>query len=247
VRVIDFDTLALQEDYRLGHDVVLRVYPVLRALGSTRDVLGTYAAAQYTWALRDGVFRTMFQATTEPQLSQDARISDASIQPQAHLVTPSIGNVGRLVLDASWLYRWRNYLNQITYLGGDDRLRGFPTNFFVGANVVNYNVEARTRPVEIFSSELAGIAFFDAGDAYSVGSRFHAFQSVGVGVRMLFPWLDRTVFRFDFGIPLERPIDPTTGTNIPPYGFVVTFAQAFTMPTVAPLPVLATGQGPDAP
>jgi hypothetical protein len=64
---------------------------------------------------------------------------------------------------------------------------------------------------------------------------------------MLFPWLDRTVFRFDFGIPLERPIDPTTGANIPPFGFVFTFAQAFTMPTVAPMPVLATGQGPDSP
>jgi len=33
VRVIDFDTLALQEDYRLGHDIVARVYPSFRGSG----------------------------------------------------------------------------------------------------------------------------------------------------------------------------------------------------------------------
>ncbi|HEX3343232.1 MAG TPA: hypothetical protein VHS09_01615, partial [Polyangiaceae bacterium] len=73
VRVIDFDTLALQEDYRLGHDIVARVYPIFRALGSTRDVVGFYGAAQYSWAVRDGLFRVAFQSTTEQQLSQPSR------------------------------------------------------------------------------------------------------------------------------------------------------------------------------
>ncbi|HEY8086671.1 MAG TPA: hypothetical protein VIF09_02470, partial [Polyangiaceae bacterium] len=166
VRVVDFDTLALQEDYRLGHDVVARVYPSFHALGSSRDVLGLYGAAQYSWAIRDGLFRLLFQSTTEPQLSGHQGIADASLHPAVHLVTPSIGHLGRIVMDASFLYRWRNYLNVINYTGGDDRIRGYPTNFFVGANVLNYNVEARTRPVEILSCELAGVAFYDVGDAY---------------------------------------------------------------------------------
>jgi hypothetical protein len=70
---------------------------------------------------------------------------------------------------------------------------------------------------------------------------------VGVGLRALFPWLDRTVFRADIGFPIERPIDPTTGAPVPPFGFLVSFTQAFATPTVAPSPVLSTGQGPDSP
>ncbi len=256
VRVIDFDTLALQEDYRLGHDVVARVYPSFRALGSTRDVVGFYGAAQYSWAVRDGLFRVSFQSTTEQQVSQASRpswcgsgacTSDASLQPTAHLVAPTILGLGRIVLDGTFLYRWRNYLNQTNILGGDDRLRGFPTNFFVGSNVLAYNVEARSRPLEILSCEVAGVAFYDVGDAYTVASKFQPYQSLGFGLRAVFPWLDRTVFRTDIGFPLYRPIDPATGVAIPSYSFLISFTQAFVTPTVAPTPVLATGQGPDAP
>jgi hypothetical protein len=247
LRVVDFDTLALQEDYRLGHDVVARVYPSFRALGASRDVVGFYGAAQYTWAVRDGLFRVAFESTTEPQVTQVRRIADASLHPFAHLVSPTIAGVGRLVVDGTFLYRWRNYLNQTNILGGDDRARGFPTNFFVGSSVLAYNLEARSRPVELLSCELAAVAFFDAGDAYSVASRFRPYQSLGVGMRVLFPWLDRTVFRAELGFPMERPLDPTTGSPIPPFSFLVSFGQAFITPTVAPLPVLATGQGADSP
>lgn len=244
VRVIDFDTLALQEDYRLGHDIVVRVYPSFRAFGSSRDVLGLYAAAQYTWAVRDGLFRVAVQSTTEPEID---RIADASLVPFAHLVTPTIGSFGRIVVDGTLLWRWRNYLNQTTILGGDDRLRGYPTNFFLGQNVLSYNVEFRTRPVEVFSMELGGVAFFDAGDAFTAWNQLVPYQSVGVGARTLFPWLDRTVFRVDLGFPMEHPIDPSTGARIPPLNFLITFGQAFSTPTVAPPPVLPTGQTADAP
>ena len=257
VRVLDFDTLALQEDYRLGHDIVARVYPSFRGFGSSRDVVGFYGAAQYSWALRDGLFRVAFQSTTDQQVSAVNRptwcgaggacTSDAALQPTVHLATPTIAGLGRIVVDGTFLYRWRNYLNQTNILGGDDRLRGFPTNFFVGSNVLSYNVEVRSRPVEILSCELAGVAFYDVGDAYIAASQFKPYQSVGVGLRTLFPWLDRTVFRADIGFPLYRPIDPTTGVAIPPYSFLISFTQAFVTPTVAPTPVLATGQGPDAP
>jgi hypothetical protein len=246
VRVVDFDTLALQEDYRLGHDVVLRMRPTFKALGSSRDVLDLYGAVQYTWALRDGLFRVSFQSDTQPQLDAN-RVADASLEPVAHLVTPTIAGVGRIVLDGRFLYRWRNYLNQVDYLGGDDRARGFPTNYFVGSNVLAFNVEARSRPIEVLSSEVAGVAFYDVGDAYKVASAFKPYHTVGVGLRSLFPWLDRTVFRADVGFPLERPLAPGTTAPIPPVQVLVSFGQAFSTPTIAPTPVLPTGQGPDSP
>ncbi len=166
-----------------------------------------------------------------------------------HFVSPSIGRVGRIVLDGTLLWRWRNYLNQTAFLGGDDRLRGYPTNFFVGQNYFSYNVEFRTRPIEVLSGELGAVAFYDVGDAANGPiERLRPFQSVGVGIRALFPWLDRVVFRADIGVPLERPpVNLTSGPPIAPVGFVITFSQAFDTPTIAPTPVLPTGQGADAP
>jgi hypothetical protein len=238
LRVIDFDTLALQEDYALGHDVVLQLSPSFRALGGTRDVLSLYGAVQYTVAVRDGLFRVSFASRTEPEVD---RIADAAVQPTAHLVSPSVLGLGRVVFDATFLYRWRNYLSAHSTLGGADRLRGYPTNFFDGWSYVSSNVEFRSRPVEILSCELSGVAFYDAGDAFYGSADFHAYQSLGVGLRALFPWLDRVVFRADVGIPIERPLT-VYGTPIAPVGFVVSFGQALAVPTVSPAPVLPTGQ-----
>jgi hypothetical protein len=237
VRVIDFDTLALQEDYALGHDILLSVSPSFHALGATRDVLSLYGALQYTVAVRDGLFRVSFRSRTEPEAD---RIADAAIQPTAHFVSPTVAGIGRVVLDATMLYRWRNYLNQTTFLGGGDRLRGYPTNILFGKDYVAYNVELRSRPVEILSCQLAGVAFFDAGDAFHGFDTFKAYQSVGVGLRALFPWLDRVVFRADLGFPIER--GDVNGVPVAPYGFLVSFDQAFPTTTVSPAPVLPTGQ-----
>ena len=209
-----------------GHDVVLRAYPGFRALGSTRDVLGLYGAAQYTWAVRDGLFRVLVQSDDRASIhARTMRISDAALQPAAHLVSPTIAGLGRIVLDGAFLYRWRNFLNQINYLGGDDRLRGYPTNFFVGANVLAYNVEARNASGGDPVVPARGRRLLRRGDAYTSSAQFHPYQSVGVGLRGLFPWLDRTVFRVDFGFPLQRPIDPTTGAPIPPFAFLLSFTR----------------------
>jgi len=254
-RLLDFESLALQEDVGLGHDVVLRFYPSFRALGSTLDLFGVYAAAQYTFALRDGIFRVSFASTTEPDTSG---IFDASINPTAHLVTPTVAGLGRIVVDGTMLYRWRDGLNVTgacpdqstwgpfvpcaTFLGGTDRLRGFPTNFLVGKDFVSYNVELRTRPVEVLTCQLAGVAFYDVGDEFDGWSNLRPFQSVGFGLRALFPWLDREVFSADIGFPVERPIDPGTGVPIPAYGFLFSFGQAFDPPGVAVPSILPTGQ-----
>jgi hypothetical protein len=239
IRVIDFDTLALQEDYHLGHDVVLAAAPSFRALGSTLNIVSLTANAQYTVAVRDGLFRLGVKTTTE--LTTD-RVAQAVFEPYAHLVTPSIAGIGRFVVDGELYDRWRNYLNLTDYLGGGDRLRGYPTNFFVGEDWFAYNLEFRSRPVEILSCQLGAVGFFDAGDAFNGWSNFHPFQSVGFGLRALFPQLDRSVFRGDLGFPIERPIDPSTGAPIPPLAFFVSFGQAFDVPSDSPSAVLPTEQ-----
>jgi hypothetical protein len=86
------------------------------------------------------------------------------------------------------------------------------------------------------------VAFYDAGDAFDGFSSLRPFQSVGFGLRALFPWLDREVFSADIGFPVERPIDPATGAPIAGYGFLISFGQAFAPPSVALPSVLPTGQ-----
>jgi hypothetical protein len=225
LRVLDFEALGLQEDYRLGHDLWFRVYPVTTALGSSRTFVGTYAAAQYTVRLGDGLARASVESTVEAESDQ---LSDAAAGANLRIVTPRLG-FGRFVADGAFLNRYRNYLNQLSYIGGDTRLRGYPTAFFAGKNVITGNIEFRSRPIEILASELGMAAFYDVGDAFPnvFESSFVAHQSAGVGLRLLLPQIDKVVLRGDFGFPIG-PIP----AGVSRFGFFFAFQQAFPMETV---------------
>jgi hypothetical protein len=226
IRVLDFQTLGLQEDYRLGHEVYLRVYPMPKAFGSSSDELGVYAALNYTVALRDGLLRGTVESITE---AGSSAIADASIAAGGELVTPRTP-IGRFVYDFEALNRYRNSLNQETFLGGDTRLRGYPSNAFVGSDVLVSNLEFRSRPVELLNTVEVGLdLFYDVGDAAFGFNNLHPYQGVGAGFRALFPQLDREVFRVDFGFPVGA------GRELPgvaPWTFFIAFQQAFTLPTL---------------
>jgi hypothetical protein len=224
IRVLDFETLGLQEDYRIGHDLWLRAYPVTKAFGSSRNFFGTYGAAQYTVALGDGLVRASVESTTE---AEKDRLADAAVEGGLRIVTPRLG-LGRIVFDAAALNRYRNYLNRQSFLGGESRLRGYPSNFFSGKDFVAMNLEFRTRPVEIFACQLGGAMFYDVGAAFDGFDNLHPQQSVGGGLRVLFPQIDRVVFRGDIGFPTVRPLPPGVGTM----SFFVAFEQAFPVQSV---------------
>src|SRR5690606_12960571 len=95
LQITDFSTLGLQENYRLGHDVYVKLAPVFEAIGSTRDFLGVYPGAAYTVPLGDGLARAYAEATVE---IEPERVADASVGGGAVVVTPRLG-LGRLVLD----------------------------------------------------------------------------------------------------------------------------------------------------
>ncbi len=226
IRVLDFQTLGLQEDYRLGHEVFVRFTPVTRALGSTRDFVGVYAAASYTIPIGNGLLRGSIESATD---AEPDRLSDASISGGFQLVSPSFG-IGRVVYDTHALSRYRNYMNTQTFLGGDGQLRGYPSNFFVGKDVVTSNFEFRTMPVEIFhAAELGGALFYDVGDAFNGWSNLRPAQSTGFGIRTLFPQLDRLVFRADVGFPLG---EASRLPGVSPWSFFIAFGQAFGLPSL---------------
>jgi len=221
LRIRDFETLGLQEDYRLGYDVVARAYPVLKAVGSSRDLVGARIGGMYTIALGDGFARAMIDSVTEVQVE---RISDARLEGELRLVSPRTP-AGRLVFDVAATNRWRNYLNRISQVGGEDRLRGWPTRYFVGKNSFAMNLELRSRPIEIFSIQFGAAAFYDVGSAWN-GSfeEIHPGHSVGMGFRIVAPQLDRNVIRGDFGFPMVPGMRPG---DVPPMSFFFSFHQAF--------------------
>jgi hypothetical protein len=227
LRVFDAEALGLQEDFRLGYDVQARLYPVTRALGSTRTFLGLFAGAQYTVPLGDGFARAVVESVTE---REESRLADASLSGGLRIVSPRTP-IGRLVFDVAGQNRYENYLNRQSLLGGAGRLRGYPSNFFQGKDVLSSNVELRTRGFSVLSVQLGGVAFYDAGDAFNGFAHMNPHTSAGVGGRVLFPQFDRIVFRADIGFPLAPQGLPP---GVSPYSYYFAFEQAFSVPVVAP-------------
>lgn len=225
MRVLDFNTLGLQEDVRLGHDLYLRLYPVLAGLGASRTFVGTMISGSYTAPMGDGIVRLFAETTLEVE---PKRIADASLDIGGRLESPRTG-IGRLVFDTRVQTRFRNYMNRRTVIGGDTRLRGYTTLAYLGKDVVTYNLEFRARPIQLWSFQVGGILFYDAGDAFDGISDMRMKHSVGVGLRAVFPQLDRSCMRLDWGFPLTRSAAPEGPW---PGQFVITFQQAFPMPTI---------------
>lgn len=198
LRTHDLETLGLQEDVRLGHELWVQAYPVLADLGSSRTFLGVRAAAQYTLPLGDGLTRASVTSMTE---AERARLSDASIEARLRVVTPRIG-VGRLVFDGMLLNRYRNHLGALSFVGGEGRLRGYPTRALAGSDVLAFNTEYRSRPFELASMQLGVGLFYDVADAFDGASTLHPHHAVGAGLRAVLPQLDRSVLRVDLALPL---------------------------------------------
>jgi hypothetical protein len=224
LRVLDVEIYALQEDFRLGHDIIARVYPIARAFGSSRDFLGAELRTQYTVPLHDGIIRGSLEGVVE---AQKDRVTDSRVESRLRIVSPRTG-LGRLVFDGGIVHRFRNYLNELDALGGSIRPRGYPTRFFIGPNAVAYSTEFRTRPLEILKTQWGLVLFHDAGTTYETLSDLQMHHGVGAGIRALFPQFDRVTFRVDVGVPLRRP--PELANS--PVSVIFTVDQAFSFPSI---------------
>jgi hypothetical protein len=227
LRVHDFERLGLQEEYLLGHNLILKVAPAYAPLRSSNSVVGLFAGASYTFPLSDGLLRLYAESNTD---FEPDRISDGSIDVGVRVVSPKTW-FGRLVFDGRLFHRYANYLNGIDALGGDTRLRGYPTDLFRGKDLFVANLELRTRPFELLSCQIGGVLFLDAGDAFDGFSDLFVKRSAGFGLRAMLPQINRIVFRADWGFPLAPlPADRKAGGF--PGELTFTFGQAFPVPQV---------------
>ncbi|MBS2026201.1 MAG: BamA/TamA family outer membrane protein [Deltaproteobacteria bacterium] len=197
----DVDTLGLVENVRRGHELTLRVAPVLTALGSSRDFVELFALGVYTLPMSDGLVRLSVQSDLDVASGD---LPDASLDVSLRVVSPRL-SFGRFVLDARVLNRYRNYLNLKSTLGGDTRLRGYAAGLFSGNDLAVGNLEFRSRALELWAVQFGGAVFVDAGDAFDRFDQMSLKESCGLGLRVVFPQLQRSVIRVDFGVPLTRP------------------------------------------
>jgi hypothetical protein len=224
----DVETLSLQESFSLGQMAALRLYPAARALGSTRDLVGSVAWLGYTLPWQDGLVRALASSAIE---QADSGRHQASAQGALRVVSPKLGFV-RLVLDGALVSTYQNYLNRKLALGGDTRPRGYALSALRGPTAAAASLELRTSSIDILSVRVAGVAFYDVGGVGERSSELALRQSVGAGVRLLMPQFNRQVFRFDWAAPLtpdylaRRPDRPLPGA------FFFGFGQAFDMPRV---------------
>ncbi len=220
VRLHDVDVLGLGEDFRLGYDVLARVYPVL--VGNEHFV-GLDAIAQYILPVGNGFARaageTIYEVGPEHVVTENFAAGVMLMSP----VLP----FGRFVFDSLYLARPINTLNVRSVLGGEGRLRGYPSAAFLGQNLFAYNFELRTKPIEILACQVGGALFHDLGDAFD-GKDVHPKSSAGFGLRTVFPQLDKRVWRFDVAFPIVR--DGGEG----PVSFYLSFEQAFGSSLVLP-------------
>ncbi len=225
----DLETLALEENFRVGHDVYVKVYPVLTALASSRTYLGVAAGAAYTVKLGDGFARAYADVINE---ADTKRVYDGRVDGGLRISSPRF-YIGRLIFDGTVTERYQNFLNDKSLLGGGDRLRGYPTGAFIGDNAFAWNLEYRSRPFEILTIQVGAALFWDTGATFDKGEFPDLKHVVGVGLRVLLPQLERTVVRLDWAFPLVPA--PDVGVTKPwPGNLVFTFDQAFDVPHPAP-------------
>ncbi len=226
LRTRDVETLALEEQFSLGQQAALRVYPAAAGAGSSRTLLGTASWAGYTWQLGDGFARAI--AGSNVEYERHGR-HQASAQGAVRVVSPRLGFV-RLVFDAAAVTIHENYLNDYVPLGGDVRPRGYLSSYFRGDTGYAGTLELRTSSVNILSARVGGVAFYDVGGAGG-GDRPppRPNQALGAGVRILFPQVNRQVFRLDWAAPFTA--GPQRAGDSPlPGAIYFSFEQAFDVP-----------------
>lgn len=265
----NLSTLGIQEDYNMGYNLSLRLFPAFEALRSSRDVIGVGVTAQYTFplynpgALRsivyprkkrsrsvsgaagltvadastpnadralaearyergtDGFVRLIASSQTDVEMK---RLSDASVSGTMRVVSPAF-LLGRVLWDGSILHRYRNYLNARSAVGGSMRLRGVPTGYLAGKDMIVSNLEFRSRPVQALNVQFAGVLFYDTAAAFDGFEAMRPLHTAGIGARLLFSQFERRVLRFDYGFPLNPT--PDLAAKKIPGDFVLTFGQAY--------------------
>ena len=198
---VDLASFGLSEDVRLGPWGTAQLYLPLEAFGSSDDGLLYGLSAGFVAAPGGGLVDVYGELSG--RLEQSEAI-DQVYGVRVRGATPRLP-FGRLVASAQLEARAHDSARTLVTLGGDNGLRGYPSQAFYayGGHRARLNAELRTRPLVIASAHLGAVAFWDGGAVWSGGSAPTLHHSAGLGLRVLFPQFNRFTFRLDVAAPLD--------------------------------------------
>jgi hypothetical protein len=197
---VDIDGFDLAEDVRLGPRFEVGAGVALGLLGAENDFGNLSVEGGWTvpWG-GDGL--ASVAASFATRVDGGAAI-DRTAAASLRVVSPA-APVGRLVAELRLAGLFREEADRFLTLGGDNGLRGFDINEFIGLRRAVAQVEGRTRSVRfLFGIRWGLLAFYDVGHVADRIRDLALQHDVGIGLRSLTPQLSREVFRFDLAFPL---------------------------------------------
>jgi len=199
----DLATFGQSENVRVGPSAAATATAPLRLFGSSTNSVTLALGAGYVLPMSGGLLEMSGSASGR---HESGVLINQLLTLQARGATPFIF-AGRLVFRTRWEGRRRDTENTPVSLGGDNGLRGYPSQALIGfgASRILSSFEYRTRPMIWRSAQVGLVAFYDAGSVYESLRTARVRYAVGTGVRVLFPQFDRFAFRLDVGMPLGEP------------------------------------------
>ncbi|NMB76059.1 MAG: BamA/TamA family outer membrane protein [Myxococcales bacterium] len=209
-RFQNIQSYGLSEDFRFGPEARLALAWSNPAFGFATQAIRARLELGWMFLLGKDILSLRAAAAVRysPQLASDGIDSlwrDRLLEAEIENVSPPILG-GRLFARVHYIYSQFSRARTRYALGGDNTLRGFVSGFTAGERLFNVNLEYRSRPWVIRTLHWGFTLFYDGGDAYGFGPAddFSYHQSVGFGIRALFPQFDRGVMRLDVGVPLGK-------------------------------------------
>lgn len=195
----NLDTYGQSENVRLGPFAEVSFFAPLKLLGSTVEARTAALSVGWTWAPMGGLIRISGGPRTR---WQEGVWSDHRVSATVRTASPMVGPV-RFVARSRLSMRWEDTTNGQVSLGSDNGLRGYPSDHLIdfGANWFLTNFEVRTKPIEWRAVHIGGVAFYDMGSVFESFGEMRLTHGFGIGLRVLFPQLNRDPWTLDAGFP----------------------------------------------
>jgi len=197
----NIDTFALSEDTPIGHRLVfqLRWTP---GFFPQEGYLEGGASLRYRLYAKDDLATLTLAASARfvPGNTDIPSLVNRRVAAELVNYSPLIG-IGRIAFRGLVDVFSEDLNHRFFLLGGGNGLRGTSPEVLSGTKRVLFNLEYRTLPLEFYTLHAGLVVFYDAGSAFSDSTSFrnNFTQTLGIGLRTLFPQFDVETFRIDFG------------------------------------------------
>lgn len=198
----DLDTFGVSEAVRLGPSLSVSAGAGTTAALSSSDTV--FATGTFGTALDP--LGGLFEAAVEGSARwENGSVVNRVFAGRLRFATPP-AFAGRFLLRADATFRKNDVTNVFVAIGGDNGLRGYPSQAFFdfGASVAQGTVEWRSLPIDLASAHVGVAAFYDVATLFKTLDDAVPHHSVGVGIRFLFPQLNHGVYRVDLAAPLDE-------------------------------------------